>query len=84
MTELTPQQRGYKLEDLFCDLLELHEMDYKRPYKTRDGEQIDGHFRYEKFDYLFERGTQYKQYNLLPGSHNDFRVASNGIDLHRR
>ncbi|MBT3030256.1 MAG: hypothetical protein KME36_04035 [Candidatus Thiodiazotropha sp. (ex Lucina pensylvanica)] len=52
--EYTPQQRGYKLEDLFCDLLQLSEIEYSRPYKTPDGEQIDGHFRYEKFDYLIE------------------------------
>lgn len=50
----TPQQRGFKLEDLFCDLLQLNELEYSRPYKTPDGEQIDGHFRYEKFDYLIE------------------------------
>lgn len=53
-TEYTPQQRGYKLEELFCDLLQLSELEYSRPYKTPGGEQIDGHFRYEKFDYLIE------------------------------
>jgi restriction endonuclease Mrr len=53
-TELSPQQRGYKLENLFCDLLQHSELEYSRPYKTVDGEQIDGHFRYEKFDYLIE------------------------------
>jgi hypothetical protein len=52
--EYTLQQRGYKLEDLFCDLMQLSEIEYSRPYKTPDGEQIDGHFRYEKFDYLIE------------------------------
>jgi restriction endonuclease Mrr len=51
--EYTPQQRGYKLEDLFCDLLQYNEMEYSRPYKT-DGEQIDGHFKFDKFDYLVE------------------------------
>ncbi len=53
-TEYTPQQRGYKLENLFCDLLQLSELEYSRPYKTPDGEQIDGHFKYDKFDYLIE------------------------------
>lgn len=53
-TEYIPQKRGYKLEDIFCDLLQLSEIEYSRPYKTPDGEQIDGHFRYEKFDYLVE------------------------------
>jgi len=52
-TEMTNQQRGYALEDLFCDLLELNELEYKRPYR-HPGEQIDGHMRYEKFDYLLE------------------------------
>lgn len=52
--ECTPQQRGYKLENLFCDLLQLSELEYSRPYKTPDGEQIDGHFRFDKFDYLIE------------------------------
>ncbi|MEW8356221.1 MAG: restriction endonuclease [Candidatus Thiodiazotropha sp.] len=52
-TEMTSQQRGFALEDLFCDLLELNEMEYKRPYR-HTGEQIDGHMKYEKFDYLLE------------------------------
>jgi len=54
LNELTPQQRGFKLEELFFDLLQLNEFEYSRPYRTPDGEQIDGHFRYEKFDYLVE------------------------------
>jgi len=52
--EYTPQQRGYKLEEIFCDLLQFSELEYSKPYKTPDGEQIDGHFKYEKFDYLIE------------------------------
>ena len=51
---LTPQERGYSLEDLFFDLLYFNEFDYTKPYRTSDGEQIDGHFKYEKFDYLVE------------------------------
>ncbi len=53
-TGVTPQQRGYAFEKLFCDLLQLEEFDFSRPYKTPNGEQIDGHFKYEKFDYLIE------------------------------
>ncbi len=53
-SEYTHQQRGYKFENIFCDLLQLNELEYSRPYKTPDGEQIDGHFRFEKFDYLVE------------------------------
>lgn len=52
-SEMTKQQRGFALENLFCDLLELNEMEYKRPYR-HPGEQIDGHMRFEKFDYLLE------------------------------
>ena len=52
--EYTPQQRGYKLEDIFCELLQLNELEYSRPYRTPNGEQIDGYFRYENFDYLLE------------------------------
>ena len=29
-------------------------IEYSKPYRTPDGEQIDGHFKYEKFDYLVE------------------------------
>ncbi len=52
--DLTPQQRGFKLEALFFDLLHLAEFDHTKPYRTSDGEQIDGHFKYDKFDYLVE------------------------------
>jgi restriction endonuclease Mrr len=53
-TDLTPQQRGFKLETLFFDLLHFAEFDHTKPYRTTDGEQIDGHFKFEKFDYLVE------------------------------
>lgn len=50
---ITPQQRGYKLEELFYELLGISEFDYTGSYRTQ-GEQIDGHFRYGSFDYLLE------------------------------
>lgn len=53
-TSLTPQQRGFMLETLFFDLLHFAEFEHTKPYRTPDGEQIDGHFKYEKFDYLVE------------------------------
>ena len=53
-TDCTPQQRGFKLESLLFDLLHFAEFEYTKPYRTPDGEQIDGHFKYEKFDYLVE------------------------------
>ena len=52
--ELTPQERGYSLEGLFFDLLHFNEFEFTKPYRTGNGEQIDGHFKYEKFDYLVE------------------------------
>lgn len=50
---VTPQARGFRLETLFFDLLQFCEFDYSPPYR-HPGEQIDGQFRYEKFDYLVE------------------------------
>lgn len=50
---VSPQARGYQLEKLFFDLLQLSEFEYSPPFRHA-GEQIDGHFRYEKFDYLVE------------------------------
>jgi restriction endonuclease Mrr len=48
-----PQDRGYGLEDLLAELFELHDITYRRPYRTGT-EQIDGHFPYKGFDYLVE------------------------------
>lgn len=48
-----PQQRGYGLEDLLAELFELHDITYRRPYRTST-EQIDGHFEFKGFDYLVE------------------------------
>lgn len=48
-----PQERGYGLEDLLAELFELHEIGYRRPYRTAT-EQIDGHFSFKGFDYLVE------------------------------
>lgn len=48
-----PQGRGYSLEDLLAELFELHDISYRRPYRTAT-EQIDGHFEFKGFDYLVE------------------------------
>lgn len=53
-TEISVQNRGYALERLFFELLAHCEFDFQKPFRTTSGEQIDGHFRYEKFDYLVE------------------------------
>lgn len=52
-SESNKQKRGYDIEKLFFELLQLEEFEYTKPYK-KEGEQIDGHFKYEKFDYLVE------------------------------
>jgi hypothetical protein len=44
---------GYSLEDILERLFPLFELDYRKSYKT-ETQQIDGHFRYEGFDYLVE------------------------------
>lgn len=53
-SDITPQQRGFKLELLFFQLLHLSEFEHTKPYRTPEREQIDGHFRHDKFDYLVE------------------------------
>lgn len=37
------QRRGYDLEELFAQLFEAHEINYRRPYRVKN-EQIDGYF----------------------------------------
>lgn len=48
-----PQQRGFDFEKLFFDILELEQFEFSRPYRAKN-EQIDGYFKYEKFDYLVD------------------------------
>lgn len=48
-----PQARGYSLEDVLAELFELHEIAYRRSYRTPT-EEIDGHFGFKGFDYLVE------------------------------
>lgn len=47
------QQAGYLLEDLLKDLFAVFEIEYRKSYKAGT-QQIDGHFRFEGFDYLVE------------------------------
>lgn len=66
LKDMTKQQRGYKFEKLVFDLLEFSEFEFKPPFKN-DTEQIDGHFRYQNFDYLIEarwRAEKAKQKHL--------------------
>jgi hypothetical protein len=47
------QSAGYSLEDILEKLYPLFSLEYRKSYKTPT-QQIDGHFRYESFDYLVE------------------------------
>lgn len=44
---------GYELEDILKELFRLFEIEYKKSYRS-ETQQIDGHFKYEGFDYLVE------------------------------
>jgi len=90
--DISPQQRGFNLETLFFELLALYEFDYTKPYRTGAGEQIDGHFRYEKFDYLVEAKwtvglTKQPDLSIFDGkirgkaqSTRGFFLSANGFD----
>lgn len=47
------QGAGFGLEDILRDLFALFEIEYTKSIRTGT-EQIDGHFRFEGFDYLVE------------------------------
>lgn len=92
LADMTPQERGYRLETLFFDLLQLNEFEYTPPYKTSDGEQIDGHFAFNKFDYLVEikwtsETTKQKDLSIFDGkirgkaqSTRGFFLSTSGFD----
>lgn len=69
-----PQARGYGLEDLLAELFELHEITYRRPYRTAT-EQIDGHFPFKGFDYLVEA-----RWRLEPPAEADLAALKAKVD----
>jgi hypothetical protein len=69
-----PQSRGYGLEDLLAELFELHEITYRRTYRTAT-EQIDGHFPFKNFDYLVEA-----RWRIGPPSEADLGVLKVKVD----
>ncbi|HWP91337.1 MAG TPA: restriction endonuclease [Thermodesulfobacteriota bacterium] len=69
-----PQNRGYGLEDLLAELFELHEISYRRPYRTAT-EQIDGHFPFKGFDYLVEA-----RWRLGPPTEADLAAFKTKVD----
>lgn len=52
-----PQGRGYRLEKILHGLFKLFDLDPKASFRTV-GEQIDGAFTFEGFDYLLEAKWQ--------------------------
>lgn len=68
------QSRGYDLESFLTDLFQLHEISYRPPYRASN-EQIDGHFSYDKFDYLVEARWREK----LP-TESDFVTFKRKVD----
>ena len=91
-SDITPQQRGFRLEQLFFQLLHLSELEHTKPYRTPGREQIDGHFKYEKFDYLVEakwtqEPTKQPDLSIFDGkirgkaqSTRGFFISANGFD----
>jgi len=47
------QKAGYSLEDLLEKLFPVFDLEYRKSYRT-ETQQIDGHFKFEGFDYLVE------------------------------
>lgn len=56
------QGAGYTLEDILEKLFPLFDLDYRKSYKT-ETQQIDGHFKFESFDYLVEAKWRVDQPN---------------------
>ena len=93
-TQHTPQQRGFALETLFFDLLQFAEIEHTKPYRTAGHEQIDGHFKYEKFGYLVETkwiagATKQEHLSVFDGkirgkaqSTRGLFLAAEGFDRH--
>lgn len=69
-----PQKRGYGFEDLLAELFEVHEIPYRRSYRT-DTEQIDGHFKFKGFDYLVEA-----RWRAEPPSESDLGAFKTKVD----
>ena len=82
----TPQERGFEFESLFFDLLRHAEIEFTKPFRTSEGEQIDGHFRFEKFDYLVEAKwisglTKQKDLSIFDGKIRGKAQSTRGLFL---
>lgn len=53
ISSVNRQKAGYSLEDILERLFPIFDLEYRKSYRT-ETQQIDGHFKYEGFDYLVE------------------------------
>lgn len=53
VSNINRQEAGYALEDILERLFPVFDIEYRKSYKTPT-QQIDGHFKFESFDYLVE------------------------------
>lgn len=53
LLNLRPQERGYKLQELFCRVLKMNGLECVQPFKI-EGEQIDGGIKFDGHFYLIE------------------------------
>lgn len=53
ISSVNRQKAGYLLEDILESLFPIFDLEYRKSYRT-ETQQIDGHFKYEGFDYLVE------------------------------
>lgn len=53
ITSTNRQKAGFDLEDILKNVFALFEIEYKKSYKT-ETQQIDGHFKFDGFNYLVE------------------------------
>ncbi len=60
LTDANPQQRGFDLEKIVCQLFALFDLDPKASFRIQ-GEQIDGAFSFDGTEYLFEAKWQKEQ-----------------------
>ena len=65
-----PHKRGFALEPLINKLFSLNEVEYHKSFRTVT-EQIDGYFKFDKFDYLVE--TKWEKAPIDKGPLDEFQ-----------
>lgn len=65
-----PRKRGFALEPLINKLFSLNEIEYHKSFRT-ETDQIDGYFKFDKFDYLVE--TKWEKAPINKGDLSEFQ-----------